>query len=155
MEIFRFMSKSEFKAYMSGKTLKNNKDHSNYSKSNSKGFCFMSLDDHKPEEAYHFLSGLVSPDYCVKFRTNAKLKKTWGVYADHRKDGEKFKNGVTIKDFLDLFDMILGFKSNDNATIKQDEYCISEYSKDNFELIEYTVPEWGEDNWNWRNKDEI
>ena len=57
MEVFRFMSKLEFAKFMNGELLKNTTDHSNGSKTNSKGFCFLNLKEQKPEEAIHFLTG--------------------------------------------------------------------------------------------------
>lgn len=57
MEVFRFMSKLEFAKFMNGEVLKNTTDHSNGSKTNSKGFCFLNLKEQKPEEAIHFLTG--------------------------------------------------------------------------------------------------
>lgn len=40
MKVFRFMSEEEFNKFNKGETLKNDKDHSKSSKSNSIGFCF-------------------------------------------------------------------------------------------------------------------
>ncbi len=137
MEVFRFMSKFEFAKFMNGEVLKNNTDHSNFSKTDSKGFCFLNLEEHKPEDAIHFLSGLVNLDYCVKFRTNKELKKTYGIYADSSKDKELLEKGIELEDILDLlFKMASGGK--DIPQVKINEYCTEEYSNNDFELIGYT-----------------
>ena len=95
MEVFRFMSKEEFKKYMNGEELVNKKEHR--AKTNSKGFCFLDLKDFTPEEAIHFLSGIVSFDVCAVFETNTKLNKTYGVYA------KPIKKEGSILDYLIKF----------------------------------------------------
>ena len=146
MEVFRFMSKLEFAKFMNGELLKNTTDHSNGNKTNSKGFCFLNLEEHKPEEAIHFLSGLVDLDYCVKFRTNQKLKKTYGIYADSSKDKELLEKGIELEDIFDLL-----FGNSRPEPVKIDEYCTEEYSNKDFELIGYTKPILSFDDieWEW------
>lgn len=150
MEVFRFMSKLEFAKFMNGEVLKNNTDHSNGSKTDSKGFCFLNLEEHKPEEAIHFLLGLVNLDYCVKFRTSKELNKTYGIYADSSHDKELFEKGIKLEDILDLlFKMASGGK--DIPQVKINEYCTEEYSNKDFELIGYTKPVLSFDDieWEW------
>lgn len=140
MKVFRFMSIIEFRLYLSGNILKNEKDHHliNNSRTNSKGFCFMSLKDFKPEEAFHFLTGIICPEICAVFETEKKnLNKCWGRYALPL-------HNMTHEDILKA---IMGLNDKFIAT----EYCTTEYSKSNFKLIKYTIPDWFNwDNWKWK-----
>lgn len=79
MKVFRFMSKVEFEKYRNSFTLKNNKKHEG--RTNSIGFCFLNLEEYKPEEAMHFLSGIATFDVCAVFETNENLNRTYGIYA--------------------------------------------------------------------------
>lgn len=123
MKLFRFMSKNEFDAYMNGDTLKNYAKHKGYT--NSKGFCFMNLEDYEPEYAYSFLSGIVSVGVCVVFETDKILTKSYGRYAVPEGN---------------IFD---SFISN--------EYCIEEYNKNDFKLIKYCYDfdDWSGEEWTW------
>lgn len=109
MEIFRFMSKKEFNKYLKGEELINKKKHKGYT--NSEGFCFMDCEDYEPEDAYMFLSGIVSTGVCVVFETKKELTNSYGIYADP---------------YGALFD-----------SFTSDEYCIEKYSKKDFKLIKY------------------
>ena len=113
MKYYRFMSKNEFEKLINGETLKNDKKHQ--AKTNSVGFCFMKYDDYKPKDAYEFMSGIVSEDICVVFETTKKLTKSYGVYAD-----PDLSNGWF-------------------ASITVDEYCIKEYSLQNFKIVEMLI----------------
>lgn len=116
MKLFRFMSKHEYYKYLTGDTLTNNKIHQG--RTNSRGFCFLNCDEHNPNEAIHFLSGIVNLDICCIFETKRKLKKTYGIYASTCK---------TIEDIL-----------NDSlGTQKIDEYCTTTYNNKNFKLLSY------------------
>lgn len=67
MILHRFCSSAEYDAFMRGEVLKNNTDHGarrGYSVTSSIGFCFFSED---PEDAIHWLSGIVDLDYCLTF----------------------------------------------------------------------------------------
>lgn len=132
MEVFRFMSKEEFKKYMNGEELVNKKEHR--AKTNSKGFCFLDLTDFTPEEAIHFLSGVVSFDVCAVFETNTKLNKTYGVYAKPIK-----KEGSILEDLINFFS---GF---DN-TFTANEYCTTQYNKKKMKLLRYSTDIWSQ--WN-------
>ena len=132
MEVFRFMSKEEFKKYMNGEELVNKKEHR--AKTNSKGFCFLDLKDFTPEEAIHFLSGIVSFDVCAVFETNTKLNKTYGVYAKPIK-----KEGSILEDLINFFS---GF---DN-TFTANEYCTTQYNKKKMKLLRYSTDIWSQ--WN-------
>ena len=85
MIVHRFMSEKEYKALLTGKIITNNTIHARKGfKTTSKGFCFFTQD---PDEAVHWLSGIVDMDYCVTFEIEEKLlARTQGKYAD----GEKF-----------------------------------------------------------------
>lgn len=84
MQIFRFMSVKEFALYLSGRKLINNTKHKR--PTNSVGFCFLSLGQYKPEQAFHFLTGIVSCDVCVVFEVDrSKIIKSWGKYSKRNK----------------------------------------------------------------------
>lgn len=128
MKIFRFMSKEEFEKYQSGQELKNDKIHPG--KTNSKGFCFLNLEEYKPEQALHFLSGIVSFDICAIFETNIKLNKTYGIYAKPVKP-----SGDIMQDLLNLY-------SNFDNSFRANEYCTTEYNNKVFNLIKYSKEIW-------------
>lgn len=99
-------------------------------RTNSEGFCFLSLDDYTPEQAMHFLSGIVSFDVCAVFETDAKLKKGYGVYAEPIE-----RTGDFIEDMMRLLN---GYTKTFTAT----EYSINQYSNKNFKLIKYIENVW-------------
>lgn len=137
MKLFRFMSKTEFDKYLSGDVLINKTNHhvEHNQKTNSIGFCFLDLNEYKPEEAIHFLSGIVDMDICAVFDVDEKyVDMTHGRYA---------KQGVTIS----LYDIFMGTIPSFEAK----EYCTTEYSNKNFKLIKYAVPEWKDKKqWEWK-----
>ena len=119
MKIFRFMSYEEFKKYMNGENLYNNKKHK--AKTNSIGFCFFDIKDFSPEFAWKFLKGAIFPDICVVFEVDKSLlRKTYGIYNDPNKTLEEILNWI-IK------------------PMKVDEYCTKKYNRKNFRLIKYTT----------------
>lgn len=132
MKVFRFMSKVEFEKYKNNITLKNDKKHEQ--KTNSVGFCFLNMEDYTPEQAMHFLSGIVSFDICAVFETEEKLQKTYGVYAKPIKP--------TGNPMEDLIKLLCGFNENFTA----DEYCITEYNKQKLKLTKYSEDIWKQ--WN-------
>lgn len=132
MQVFRFMSKVEFEKYRNNFTLKNDKKHDG--KTNSVGFCFLNTKDFTPEEAMHFLSGIVTLDVCAVFETEEKLQKTYGVYAKPIKS--------TGNPMEDLMKLLCGF--NDRFTAN--EYCITEYNKETMKLLKYSEEIWKQ--WN-------
>jgi hypothetical protein len=119
-----------------GEDLRNNKKHK--SRTNSVGFCFLNIDDFTPEEAMHFLSGIVSFDICAIFETEKKLNKTYGIYA---KPIEESGNP-----FEDMVKLINGF----NDKFRADEYCTLIYSNKNFKLVKYSEDIWSQ--WEKREK---
>lgn len=126
--VFRFMSKKEFESFRKGKTLVNETIHQG--RTNSIGFCFLSIDDYTPEKALHFLSGIANFDVCVVFETTKELNKTYGEYASPIK-----RNGDLR---LDLFNLIMGINERFTAT----EYCTTEYSNKDFKVIKYSENIW-------------
>lgn len=65
MILHRFCSEAEYKAFMRGERLTNYTDHGakrGYDASTAVGFCFFVED---PEEAKHWLSGIVDFDFCL------------------------------------------------------------------------------------------
>ena len=73
MLVYRFMSKDEYEKLIKGKELKNDWVHDGHT--DSIGFCFMPYEQDKPEDAYQYLSGIVSPEVCVVFSTSHPMKK--------------------------------------------------------------------------------
>lgn len=136
MKVFRFMSESEFKKYKSGNKLLNNKDHNKIDsrKTNSKGFCFLDIQEYSPEEAMHFLSGIVSFEVCALFETNKELIKSYGVYAT------PIKRTGNIQE--DLINLILNYRLSFTAN----EYCTTEYSEKDFKLLKFSKNLW--EQWN-------
>lgn len=141
--MFRFMSKYEFEEYRSGKTLINNKNHhlETKRKTNSIGFCFLDMQDYKPEKALHFLSGIVNFDICAVFETDKMLDKTWGTYSKPIKS-----SGNAIEDILRVLN---GF----NEQFTSQEYCTTEYSNEDFKLIKYSQNIWQQ--WNPQTEQSI
>lgn len=114
------MNKNEFEKFKNGETLYNNTVHN--AKTTSKGFCFFDLNDYRPHNAIHFLSGIVNFDICAVFETDKRnLKERYGKY---------YRQSTT------LFPCI--FLSVFYAT----EYCTTKYSNSNFRLIKYTENLW-------------
>ena len=125
MKAFRFMSKREFQKSMNGEELVNHTFHETNANTNSVGFCFMKVDDFSPEEASHFLTGVVDSDVCAVFETEADLKETYGVYA-------KPLRKETLEELLKKW----------GESFKAKEYCTESYNKDTFHLVEYSTDWW-------------
>lgn len=127
MRVFRFMSKDEFNKYIAGTTLVNTTEHK--AKTTSVGFCFFDIEDFVPEEAIHFLSGIVDTQVCAVFEVDKdKLNVSKGTYAD-----DKPSNARTWQEMLK--EIIEGKTPTFEAT----EYCTTNYSKEDFKLIRYTT----------------
>lgn len=122
MNLFRFMSYEEFKKLLNGEKLVNRKVQEGCT--DSIGFCFMEYDNYNtPEFCYKFLSGIVSEDVCVKFLTEKKIKKGYGVYADP---------------FGSFF-----------SSVVKDEYSATMYNNKDFKIIECAIPNHNESKWKW------
>lgn len=130
MILFRFMSNKEFQKYRCNNKLKNNKVHAG--KTNSIGFCFFNTEDFTPEEAMHFLSGVVSFDVCAVFETEKQLHRTYGVYA---------KPLDVRGDILaDMTNLLLGWTEKFTAP----EYCCTEYDCKELKLLKYCKDIWSQ-----------
>lgn len=131
MKLFRFMSFEEFKKFDDGEELINNTDHNkdNNNKTNSIGFCFFNYAHYKPEEMLHSVFGVVTCNVCCIFETDRKnVRRTYGRYSQ-----------AIDKNTLD------------RRIIIAHEYCTTKYSKENFKLLQWAIPEWSNwDNWEWQ-----
>ena len=140
MKVFRFMSLIELGLFLNEELLINNTDHSKGNKTNSKGFCFLSLGQYKPEIALHFLIGAIAePELCAVFEVDRKeLIKSYGIYAKvtslEENTPERLQKAI----------------SGTIEKMKVDEFCTQSYSKENFKLLKYAKPDLFEKgNWNW------
>lgn len=78
MIVHRFCSAKEYELYIAGKPLENFVDHAEFNASTASGFCFFKED---PEEAKHWLSGIVDFDYCITLEApRSLLVKCFGRY---------------------------------------------------------------------------
>ena len=104
MILHRFMSNKEYLNLLMGETLTNTTNHAaNGQRSTSVGFCFFI---EEPDKAIHWLSTIVSTDWCVTFDIpDQLLTKSRARYRDPEKD---------------LARGILG----DPATIWRTEWCL-------------------------------
>ena len=111
MILHRFCSKEEYIAFITGKTLVNNTHHSETQASSAVGFCFFT---EEPEEAKHWLSGIVDFDWCLTFEVpRSKVVKCVGRYP-------KWVNGVNT------------------GAVKRREYCTTHYNSETFKLVDAT-----------------
>ena len=131
MKLFRFMSFDEFKKYCNEEELINNTNHNkdNNNKTNSIGFCFFNYAQYKPEEMLHSVFGVATCNICCIFETDREnVRRTYGRYSQ-----------AIDKNTLD------------RRTIIAHEYCTTKYSKENFKLLQWAIPEWSNwDNWEWQ-----
>lgn len=135
MILHRFMSEREFNDYQDGETLRNTTDHrKNGAHTTSVGFCFFT---EEPDEAIHWLSGIVTDDVCVTFDVpDDKVVKSSGIYCDHEKSDNSW--GAL---FEDVFAAIRGEEMPNAVMIERAEYCCTEYSDKDFRLVEYKYSE--------------
>lgn len=85
MKLYRFCSHNELQQLMAGKTIHNSTDHYRNGEggSISRGFC---LTQDKPEEAWKYLKGIVTPDVCIRFDIDRQLlTASSGKYATNHK----------------------------------------------------------------------
>lgn len=111
MILHRFCSAKEFEAYQRGDMLVNNTDHSKKrgSASTSVGFCFFTED---PEEAVHWLSGIVDLDICMTVEVyESDVIKSRGRYLEAEK----------------------------RVPIYREEYCTKTYDNYKFRLVDSTT----------------
>lgn len=120
---YRFMTFKELAKVTSGMTLSKNKKYK--ARTASTGYCFMSTADNSPEEAFKFLSGIVSEDVVVLFEAHQQLKESCGMYATP---------------YGDWYD-----------TMVVREYCTNSYSRETMIPVKYgIIDKWGKIDWyNW------
>ena len=86
MVVHRFMSKAEWKQLKAGKVLRNSSTHAGRA-TTSRGFCFFT---EEPDEAIHWLSGIVNPEMCVTMDVrDGLLNEGFGRY--HVGEGMQMK----------------------------------------------------------------
>lgn len=116
------------------KNIKNGETLSNYTrhkaKTNSVGFCFFNIEDFKPEEALHFMTGVATLDVCAVFETDKELKKTYGIYAK------------PIDPLGNLLQDLINLINNFDNGFEADEYCTTAYSNKDFKLVKYSENVW-------------
>lgn len=119
MKVMRFMSHAEFNKYLTGEVLQNYNDHR--ARTDAIGFCFLDADEYEANDAYHFMSGVVSPDVCAIFEVeDAPFKTGTGQYADP---------SARLTSIMDAL--------TNTQTIDVKEYSITEYSREQFKLVQY------------------
>lgn len=121
------MSKLEFIKLCNGERLTNNTKHK--AMTTSIGFCFLDYDEYKPEYAFRFLSGVANVEMCVIFETDNKVQESVGIYSKPLSNEEYRK--LSIVDMLDF---------SKAEAMKVDEYCITEYNKNDFKILKYCEP---------------
>jgi len=111
MIVHRFMSEGEYRKLIGGKALYNNTSHkSKRYRTTSVGFCFFR---EEPDEAIHWLSGVVDVDWCVTMEVSDDfLVKSVGMYADNSR--------CDIRKTLEV-----GMKI---PMVRKEEYCRCRYS---------------------------
>lgn len=129
MILHRFCSKKEFEAYQRGDMLINNTDHrvKRGNATSSVGFCFFVED---PEEAKHWLSGIVDFDYCITVEVDeSDVRKSWGRYADSKLEKAMIKEEYCSKSYDNCRFRLL------DATTKYSTYA------PNHSLLKQMLPE--------------
>lgn len=125
MIVHRFMSEQEAINLLEGKLLVNTTNHRKKYKrrTSSIGFCFFA---ENPDEAVHWLSGVVDLDYCVTMEVaDGFLLKSFGLYLDEEKtDTSKPMN---YQDFI-----------REAKFKKREEYCRCRYSLKDVKILDIT-----------------
>ena len=118
MIVHRFMSEAEYQSLLKGKVLCNSTNHRKKGqKSSSIGFCFFVED---PEEAVHWLSGIVDLNWCVTLEVDdGFLIQSCGWYADESK--------MSLQRRLMLGQQV--------PMMKKVEYCRCRYSLDDVKFL--------------------
>lgn len=112
MILHRFCSEAEYNAFVKGEKLENTKVHGverGFNATTSVGFCFF---EENPEDAKHWLSGIVDLDYCITVEVEPKyLKVSKGRYKNWRTQSVHYRK----------------------------EYCCTHYDNSKFRLIDATT----------------
>lgn len=125
MIVHRFMSKQELSVLLAGKQLCNSTNHHKKfnRRTTSIGFCFFADD---PDEAVHWLSGIVDLDYCVTMEVDdGFLLQSYGLYMDN--ETTDLSHPMNYDDFM----KVAKFK-------KRTEYCRSRYSLTDVKILNVT-----------------
>lgn len=150
IKVVRFMSFSEFFGLIEGKELENTKNHKeeDKSKTDSIGFCFTPIDELKDDTIYNiarYLCSVATTKFCVVADIDeTKLKKGYGVYADHSEDDK-----MTLRDLAD---------PSKWKSMTVDEYSTTKYSLKDLKNARWFLPEnEGDGFWSieWKNPVEI
>lgn len=98
MIVHRFMSDKEYQALVAGETLTNTTVHAdNGQKSRSVGFCFFT---EPPEDAIHWLSFIVTTDWCVTLDIpDQLLRESKARYRDPEHDSFKHPASIWRKEW--------------------------------------------------------
>lgn len=122
MKLIRFMSVVELDKFRAGELLDNRKDHHALEahKTDAVGFCFLDYDEYDEQKAYHFLSGIVSPEICAVFQVDDV------VVEKYMKNGEG-TFAAPMASFTDFF-----------SSMQVTEYSTQRYSNQNMELLKYS-----------------
>lgn len=137
IKVVRFMSFSEFFGLIEGKELENYKNHKeeDHSKTDSIGFCFTPIDELKDDTIYNiarYLCSVATTKFCVVADIDeTKLKKGYGVYADHSDDDK-----MTLQDLVD---------PSKWKSMTVDEYSTTKYSLKDLENARWFLPKEGGD----------
>lgn len=131
MKVMRFMSLAEFNKYLTGEVLQNYEDHK--ARTDAIGFCFLDADEYGANDAYHFLSGVVSSEICAIFEVpdHTPFKHGTGQFADPAARALSIMEAMFNTDTIDV-----------------KEYSITEYSDKQFKLVQYC------DNFAWNFSEE-
>ena len=118
MIVHRFMSEAEYQSLLNGEVLCNSTNHRNKGQNSSSiGFCFFVED---PEEAVHWLSGIVDLNWCVTLEVDDSfLIQSYGWYADESK--------MSLQRRLMLGQQV--------PMMKKVEYCRCRYSLDDVNFL--------------------
>lgn len=122
MMVLRFMGTSEFQKYLDGEIIRSDTDwNKKHFRTNSVGVCFFPAGIENPEDRLKYISGIIDTSICAVFRTNKKMAKTFGVYRDPDHDDCRLFAPIAKKSVQ--------------------EWCTPSYSKDDFTLIRYGIPD--------------
>lgn len=133
IKVVRFMSFSEFLGLIEGKELENTKNHKEEDdcKTDSIGFCFTPIDEFKDDTLYkiaQYLCSVATTKFCVVADIDeAKLKKGYGIYADHSEDDK-----MSLRDLID---------PSKWKSMTVDEYSTTKYSLKDLENARWFLPE--------------
>ena len=133
IKVVRFMSFSEFFSLIEGRELENTTDHKkeNDAKTDSIGFCLTPIAELKDDTIYkiaQYLCSVATTKFCVVADIDeTKLKKGYGVYADHSEDDK-----MSLQDMAD---------PSKWKSMTVDEYSTTKYSLKDLENVRWFLPQ--------------